>query len=227
MNLIKKQAIGLLERATSKYGTITGIRHSAEADILEIDLHLPQADMEKWESAPYIKVKVGDMVYRDYSPTMWDSQTRTCSLIIDTSHYGPGSLWCQKVKAGNRITYLAIAPTNHKPILSGNTFCVGDISSIGHFLAMEQLALTKVCFSGFIMFNNQKQLHEFKCNYNTALTAVLASDLNETQRRINDYHLTNQTVYIAGNTSNMTQLRRYIKQQQSFEGIVKLKGFWS
>lgn len=227
MNLIKRQALNLFEKATSKSGRILAIRYLNDANIMEVDLHLPQTDMNKWEAATYIKVKVAEMVYRDYSPTMWDNETSTCSLIIDISHNGPGSQWVQHVKVGDRIIYLGVTTTNHKPSLSGNAFCVGDISSIGHFLAMEQLAVDKVGFSGLIILNSIKQLNEFRSNYQTALIPILTRDINETQKKIQEYNLTNQAVYIAGNTSVMTRLRSYIKQQQHFEGIVRLKGFWS
>ncbi len=227
MNVLTKTAIGLLEKATSKRGSVLGLRHWKYGNIIEIDLHLPEVDMTKWIAVPYIKVKVAEATYRDYTPTMWDSETNTCTLMIDAAHNGPGSKWVNQLNIGDSLIYLGISNTSHKPSASGNAFCVGDASAMAHFFAMEQLAMDRVGMAGMILLNSPDAVTEFKENFRTSLVPVLACDLPILQDEIRSYNLHHQMVYVAGNIPLMTRLRKYIKHLESFEGIVKLQGFWS
>jgi len=38
-----------------------------------------------------LEIKVGVLSYRDYTPSGWDAETHTCTLLIHAAHDGPGS----------------------------------------------------------------------------------------------------------------------------------------
>lgn len=230
MNKLKQKALSLLERATAKTGYILGVKTWELTTIFEIDIQLPGITMQSWQTVQHMKIKVADMTYRDYSPAMWDSKQNTCKLFIDAGHPGAGSNWVRQLRKGDVFTYLGIGPTPHKPVVAGEMFCLGDASSIGHFLALEQLTKNGGDFSGIIALNNIQQQLEFERYLNTNLETVvskkesLSSSLavEVTQRR-----LTDETVFIAGNISDVTQLRKEIKQQPKFKGTIKAQGFWA
>jgi NADPH-dependent ferric siderophore reductase len=228
MNLLKRKAFSYLEKATAKKGFVLDVRAWEPATMFEVDLHLPDINMNNWQSVQHIKVKVGDMTYRDYSPAMWDCETKTCTLIIDAGHSGMGANWIKNLKSGDEIIYLGVASTGHKPIMAGNIFCLGDASSIGHFLALEQLSKGGTHpFSGMIALDYYEHQLAFQNYFQTFLQPVTVKDKVDMFERINQYGLSNETVYIAGCIPVMSELRKKIKQLDHFKGQIKLQGFWS
>ncbi|RVT97338.1 hypothetical protein EOD41_18745 [Mucilaginibacter limnophilus] len=61
--------------------------------VVEIDLYLPGSRMQTWVEVPYIKFRVADLQFRDYTPFGWDAETETCSLLVDAAHKGLGTSW--------------------------------------------------------------------------------------------------------------------------------------
>src|SRR5438045_1888995 len=106
MNKFTQATADLLERRWLKIAKVLAIRAWDPATFLEIDLHLPDCDMSKWQEAQHMKCKVGPLAYRDYTPSGWDAETRTCTLFIDAGHEGQGSRWVKKLKTGDTVYYL-------------------------------------------------------------------------------------------------------------------------
>jgi NADPH-dependent ferric siderophore reductase len=100
---IKKRAGTLIEPSLLKPGTVLEVRRWEPSSMVEIDLHLPFADMSVWSEIPYIKFRVSELTFRDYTPFGWDADTRTCTLIIDAAHKGPGSEWAKKLQKQDTI----------------------------------------------------------------------------------------------------------------------------
>jgi NADPH-dependent ferric siderophore reductase len=138
-----------------------------------------------------------------------------------------GANWIKSLKRGDEITYLGIAPTGHKPVTTGNTFCLGDASSIGHFLALEQLSKGANPFLGMIALNHFEHQIEFQNYFRTFLQPVTVKDKVDIFKLINEHRLSNETVYIAGCIPVMSELRKRIRQLDYFKGQIKLQGFWS
>lgn len=230
MNILKQKALTYLEKMTAKTGTVLAVRTWEPASIIEIDLHLPGIAMAEWKQVQHMKIKVANGIYRDYSPALWDNETATCTLIIDAGHEGAGSKWAKELRKGDLITYLGIGPTAHKPLPADKIYCLGDASSIGHFLALEQLCIDKIPVAGTIALNNPDHSAQFARFFQTKLKTLVTS-----KKAINDdltqlvytTKLTNETVYMAGNIPLLSGLRKWIRQQDQFKGQVKLQGFWS
>ncbi|MDN5285324.1 MAG: hypothetical protein JWR38_1598 [Mucilaginibacter sp.] len=230
MNKLKQKALAFLERATAKAGYILDVKSWELTTIFEIDIQLPGITMQSWQTVQHMKIKVADMTYRDYSPAIWDSSTNTCKLFIDAGHTGAGSNWVRQLRKGDAFTYIGIGPTPHKPIQAGEMFCLGDASSIGHFLALEQLTKNSGDFSGVIALNNIQQQLEFERYLSTNLETVVSKKENLSSSlamEISQRRLTDETIFIAGNIPAVTQLRKQIKQQPQFTGAIKAQGFWS
>lgn len=229
---LKKRASGLIENHILKTGHVLEARHWDSAALIEVDLHLPTADMENWNEVNYIKCKVSDFTYRDYTPAGWDAETKTCTLYIDIAHQGTGSQWAQKLKRGSEISYLGIKSTRQTPVNSSAVICLGDESSIGHLLAMQQLTQPLTRFTGAIAMECEKSRTLFKEYFRSPLQTITKSDhyghhsLTEWLLK-QSYHLDNTVFYIAGNNTMVMQLRKTLKQQGYHSHQIKAQGFWN
>ena len=227
MNIIKKKAVAIFENSLLKYGTVLATRSWNPATFVEIDLHLPDVNMEKWESIQYIKIKVAEYTYRDYTPALWDTDTHTCTILINTSQAGPGSKWAASLKRGDVLPYLGIASSLHKPVLNKRLLCLGDTSSIGHFLALKQLAASNAEIYGAVSFKLQSHADEFSEYFDINLQPVIEKSWDfSLVSWVDKLDLNDETIYITGHTPTAVELRRHLRQREDFTGSIKLKGFW-
>lgn len=104
------------------------------------------------------------MHYTDYTPARWDVAKKTCTLYIDTSHPGPGSLWAKRQVAGNDFHYLKIEAKKQAPVAGKHLVFLGDQTAVGHFCALQQLASKDTPISGFITFADGQTAHAFAQN---------------------------------------------------------------
>src|ERR1700761_9194326 len=161
MNKLTQKAIALAETPFLRTRKVLAVREWEPRSIREIDLHLPDCDMSKWTSAQHIKCKVGVLSYRDYTPSGWDSETHTCTLLIHAGHDGVGSHWAKALRPGDPITYRGVGSSHHQPSGDQSLCFLGDETSIGHFLALQQLAKPGVTIKGAIVLSEQHHQQEF------------------------------------------------------------------
>jgi NADPH-dependent ferric siderophore reductase len=231
MNILTKKAIAILEKPLLKAGAVLAVRAWEAAAFYEIDLHLPDTDMRSWQSVQHMKCKVAEATYRDYTPAGWDAETRTCTLYIDAAHDGPGAAWAAGLAQGHTIHHMGIASAHHKPVEDHTLICLGDSSSLGHFLALQQLAGTGSPLTGAIAFTSQTHIRLFKEYFTLPLVTVEAGRADQ-QEGLSEW-LTlqtfekNTTAYITGHIPTAVQLRRQLRQRKDIGGSIKVNGFWS
>jgi NADPH-dependent ferric siderophore reductase len=228
----KKKASAIFEQRILKTGIVLDVRHWETSNITEIDLHLPSAQMDNWTEVYYMKVKVADFTYRDYTPSGCDAETQTCTLYIDTKHEGPGSKWARTLQKGNQVSYLGISSTRHSTINSTGIVCLGDESSIGHLLALQQLSTPTASFTGAVVMEHDESRKLFTEYFRTPLQPVVKTDTYGHHSLINwllqqSSALENTIFYLAGNSTMVAQLRKILKQQGYTSGQIKAHGFWS
>lgn len=231
MNILTKKAIALLEKPLLKAGTVLAVRAWEPATFFEIDLHLPDTDMSNWQAVQHMKCKVAEATYRDYTPARWDAATRTCTLYIDTAHDGPGSAWAAALTQGASIHHMGIASAHHKPIPDHTLLCLGDSSSLGHFLALQQLAGANAALTGAITFTSRAHTHLFKEYFTLPLIAIEATAKGQiallSQWLEAQTFTKNTTAYITGHIPTAVELRRQLRQRKDMGGSIKVNGFWS
>lgn len=226
---LKEKAYALVERNLTKQATVLQTRHWASGNLTEIDLHLPAADMSGWKQVQHIKMQVAPGCYRDYTPSGWDEETRTCTLFISTRHDGKGSLWARNLQPGYTIRYLGIAGTPHR--LTGNrlAICFGDMSALGHFMALRQLADGRQLLCGAITGMLQQDGEEFARLREPF--DLLSSNAGKSEHAFLAWLDRNPTIvddvmfYIAGQSSMVAGLRKALRQRG--HASVKAQGFWS
>lgn len=229
---IKRKASDLIESRLLKTGSVLEVRLWENATIIEIDLHLPHTAMCDWKRVPYIKFQVAEFTYRDYTPSGWDAETRTCTIYVDATHNGPGSRWAQQLQTGSVVNYLKVEFTQQSPSSTDAVVCLGDESSIGHLLAMQQLTMPSARFTGAVVMSEQEQCQQFKEYFRTPLEPIERTDEYGHHTLMQwllqqAYHLNNTIFYLSGNTTMVVQLRKLLKQQGFGSGQIKAQGFWS
>ncbi|WP_214070763.1 hypothetical protein [Mucilaginibacter sp. dw_454] len=206
-------------------GHVLEVRPWDGGTITEIDLHLPTVDMHTWQAVPYIKFKVANFTYRDYTPFGWDAETSTCSLLIDTGHNGPGSLWARKLQANEKVQYLKIDSTRQIPHATDLVVGLGDSTSLAHLLALQQLTLPISRFAGAAFLPDRTQKKLFGEYFRSPLQIL--SNLGEVEEWVAEqgYCIEHSHFYLTGHEGLVTKLRQRLKtigHQQ-----IRVKGFWS
>jgi NADPH-dependent ferric siderophore reductase len=229
MNIIKQKAINLLETALGKSGTVLAIRAWEPATFFEVDVHFPEMDMSGWKRVQHIKVKVAPGVYRDYTPAGWDEDIRTCTLYINAEQHGPGSHWIRSLREGDSITYVGVGPTTHGPSTVAEMVVLGDMSSIGHYLALQQLAGPRK-LTGAITIEDENHREEFKEYFSWNIQPVRKTDmggLTSMLKWTKDKPLAHSNVYISGHIPTCVRLRKELKKRADSPRGIHVQGFWS
>jgi len=232
MKLLTQKAIALAETPFFRTATVLAVRPWEPQSILEIDLHLPDCDMSKWTSAQHIKCKVGVLSYRDYTPSGWDAETHTCTLLIHVAHDGPGSRWARGLNCGDMVSYRKPESSHHHPVASRMCF-LGDETTIGHFLALQQLAKPGTSISGAVLLTEPHHRQEFHDYFLGWDVAPLSKDEGEGYRPLGewvdalDVRDHGDTVfYLAGHIPGVVDLRRRLRRKGIAGSRVKTQGFW-
>ena len=229
---IKKRAGRLIEPALLKSGRVLEVRYWKSATMIEIDLHLPEADMQQWAEVPAVKFRVSELTFRDYTPTGWDAETRTCTLLIDAAHPGPGSYWARELQKNDMVNYLKIEMTRHTPDPTALIVGLGDESSMGHLLGLQQLVHPVTRFIGAIAIGNKGQRDEFSQYFKSPLEPLARKDDYGVESlvswvKLQGFCSAHTYFYLAGNNTLVSQLRRSLKELGYPPDQIMVKGFWS
>lgn len=92
---VRNKQISTLERIFFRSGKIISVGCWDGGNIYEISIHLPNPELENWNSAQSIKCRISALHYTDYTPARWDAEKKVCTLYIDASHNGQGSIWAK------------------------------------------------------------------------------------------------------------------------------------
>ncbi|MET3979065.1 NADPH-dependent ferric siderophore reductase [Mucilaginibacter sp. UYP25] len=233
LSKLKRKAGELIESRMLQTGTVLEVRPWNPSTLIEIDLHLPLADMSNWEQVPYMKFKVDGFTFRDYTPSGWDAETHTCTIYVDAVHNGPGSKWARVLKKGDTISYMKkIGFTHHQPDKTSAVIALGDESSMGHLLALQKMVLPNTRFSGGVIIGEEGHRKLFNEYFWTPIEPVARKDVyghNSLMEWVLNQHysLENTIFYLAGNNTMVAQLRKMLKQQGYPSAQIKAQGFWS
>ncbi len=227
---LRKKADSLLTPALLQSGRVLEVRNWEPATFIEIDLHLPHTDMT-WNSIPYIKFKVDDFTFRDYTPSGWNAAERTCTLFIDSGHKGAGSKWAAGLKKGDVVYYFKTERTNHAPNPQTWSVGLGDQSGLGHLLALQKMSTPTGNFAGSVLLNERQHLQFFQESFDSCLQPIERQDEvgNESLLQwvvAQKFHPDQTVFYIVGNNKLVSKLRRSLKENGFSSSQIKVKGFW-
>ncbi|WP_143822304.1 ferredoxin reductase domain-containing protein [Mucilaginibacter pedocola] len=231
LHKLKARAARLLENRMLQSGRVLEVRHWEPATMVEIDLHLPYADVQNWQEIPYIKFKVDEFTYRDYTPSGWDAETKTCTIYVDAAHKGPGSHWATSLKKDDAVNYLKVGTTRQSPEGTSAIIALGDESSMGHMLALQQMVLPRARFSGAVLIGNPEHRKQFEEYFWSPLQPIERSDVYGHHSMIQwviqqHYDIAHTVFYLAGNNIMVNEVRKLLKQLGYPSSQIKTQGFW-
>jgi NADPH-dependent ferric siderophore reductase len=224
LHKIKNRIHQVVDQQLLKHGRVLDVRSWSASPMIEIDLHLPATDMRQWNEVPYIKLGVGGLNFRKYTPFGWDAETCTCSLLVDASHEGPGSAWAAGLRAGDTVEYLKTDSTRQWPHASNRIVGLGDNSSLGHLLALRQLTSPVGRFEGAVVTDGEQTAALLGRYFLQPVVSFLhEADLMNwiTDQR---YSNKNTSFYLTGNDELVIRLRQLLRGFGYTD--VQAKGFW-
>lgn len=215
---IRKKAGSIIEPQILKTGRVLEVRTWSPATMIEIDLHLPHVNMYQWQQIPYIKFRVDNLTYRDYTPSGWDAETSTCTVFINTAHSGAGSRWAKQLRRDDTIQYLKIGSTHQGADPTSAIAALGDEASIGHLLALQQIALPGTEFSGAVLMDDTQHREFFNKDLKSPIQPIARSEMyghHTLMRWVNtqQYDFRQTVFYLIGNNFMVSQLRKLLKQE--------------
>lgn len=232
MNKLAHATVGILERTWLKTATVLAIREWDPATFFEVDLHCPDCDMSRWQEVQHMKCKVGPLAYRDYTPSGWDAETRTCTLFIDAGHEGQGSRWVKGLKVGDKVSYTGVGSSHHQPVMGKRLVFLGDETTIGHFFALYQLAGKEAKVEGAIAIGHKHHQHEFSRYFSYVGLETLdkhgAGKYGRLEEWVGDRPADDMDAvfYLAGYSPAVVRLRRLLKGKGYGSDQVRAQGFW-
>ena len=227
MTATENTTIGLLEKTVLKSGRVIGVRSWSPDTFVEIDLHLPGVDMSRWDEARHIKCRVGPFTFRDYTPAGWDAPTRTCTLYIDVAHEGPGSRWARHLEVGDQLYYAGISRTPSAPAALSRMVCLGDETSVGHFLALHQLLPRSSSLEGAVLLGEEAHRACFGDFLRLPLDPLCGGTEALAEWVLQREDLLEEGVfYLAGQSCKVRELRKVLKGRGVEATRVRAQGFW-
>ena len=225
--------MNLVENRLVKAAAVLAVRLWEPSTFIEIDLHMPGCDMSRWQQAQHIKCRVAPLVYRDYTPSGWDAETHTCTLLIDVAHDGPGSRWAKSLKEGDTISYLGVSSAHHEPAPGRRMVLLGDETSIGHFLALRQLADGQAVIGGAITIQEAAHRRVFDRYFPGTGLEVLPGAVKGDYSALKDWvagfpdgDSSGTVFYLAGHIPGVVGLRKMLRRKGYGSRQVKAQGFW-
>lgn len=234
MNKLTQKAIALAETSFLKKGEVLAVRAWEPGSIREIDLHLPDCDMRRWTSAQHIKCKVGVLAYRDYTLSGWDAETHTCTTFIHAAHRGAGSSWALDLRPGDEILYRGPGSSHQQPVPARQLCFLGDETSIGHFLALQQLARPGVVISGAVLLSEAHHRQEFHEYFPGWSLEPLQKNGDAGYRELDHWvdaldprDHPDTVFYLAGYGPGVLGLRKLLRRKGIAGSQVRAQGFWA
>ncbi|QXV63708.1 hypothetical protein INP83_11365 [Mucilaginibacter sp. 21P] len=219
-----KKAARLLSDRLLHHGSVLDVRHWANAGVTAVDVHFPEADMRQWQDVPYIKFKVGQFAYRDYTPFGWDADTSTCSLLIDTGHAGAGSNWARQLRVQDKLQYLKVDFTRQIPHPTDLVVGLGDSSSLAHLLALRGLTLPHSRFDGAVILGNPAQAEFMRNHFGVQFATFHDQEQLALWLKEQRYCQQHTNFYITGGNRLVSGLRQHLRAEGF--GQIRVKGFW-
>lgn len=229
-NILKRAIGGLLDQILHP-AKVLAMNLYPSSKMWEIVLHLPDVNMNKWNTIKRLKCRVGELEYRDYTPALWDEKKNVCTIFIAAGHDGAGSSWVRQLKVGDNVLF-GEAHAAQLPAREGPILCMGDSSAFGHFLALKQLTRHgNYPVDTVMLLPDDDQLPALLKEHTSGDTFIMkpGKDRFATLAKwcgtkdLNSY----TSIYIAGNIPMVTALRKKLKACSGLQAKIYAHGFWS
>jgi NADPH-dependent ferric siderophore reductase len=229
-NVLKKAMAGLFDKMLTS-AIVSDVMFWNPSTMVEIEVHLPTLETQKWKTIHRVKCRVGDLEYRDYTPSYWDPEKGTFKIFVEAGHDGAGSRWAQQIKAGDEIL-LGAVHSAQIPSKEGKILCLVDLSALGHVLSLKQLTdRDKFPMDVAVFLHEAYHIPEYLSEKNPEFEFLYRENENNLvvmEQWLMSKKLANyESICIAGNTPMVSQLRKKLKGIPEVEARIFAQGFWS
>lgn len=166
---------------------------------------------------------------RHYNPSAFDSATGTMEMLIYLHGKGPGSAWADKVIVGDKINLMGPAMKVKLDNTQRNFVFLGDETTIGTFLFMQNSLAGGQQFNGLIETElNLLHLNQtVNLNLPTAARTAQRGEVLSTWLAGNfDAHKDAQFYLLGHNASNL-KLREYLKDKGMPNSKIVMRRYWA
>lgn len=176
-----------------------------------------------------IEPRVSDTHMRHYNPSAFDSATGTMEMLIYLHGKGPGSAWADKVIVGDKINLMGPAMKVKLDNTQRNFVFLGDETTIGTFLFMQNSLASGQQFNGLIETEpNLLHLNQ-TVNLNLPTAARTAQRGEVLSKWLAENFDANKDAqfYLLGHNASNLQLRDYLKDKGIPNSKIVMRRYWA
>ena len=136
MSLLSKAVGTVLEKTLLAPASVTAVTTLGRFRLIE--LRGDGLKKSGWSPGDKLRVKLGDLELRTYTPFMWDDKKGVTQLLAWLPGRGPGSAWAESVKPGEGFFFkgpkesLKLSKADEEPVIF-----FGDETAIGAAAALR------------------------------------------------------------------------------------------
>lgn len=138
MSLITKALGNLLEKALMHSAKVTAVSKLGRFRLIEL-----QSDAFKnlsWSPGDKLRVKLGDLVLRTYTPLSWDAVNGVTRLLAWLPGRGPGTAWAAQTRKGDVFPFKGPKESlSLSQAATGPVVLFGDETTLGAAAALRAL----------------------------------------------------------------------------------------
>jgi len=216
--------MSIIQKIEDAFKNVTGLRLVGDGIVLEtrawqgsplveIDLHLPTVDMGEWTGLMKITFLISDCCFRDFIPFGWDTDTATCSLLINAAQDTVSDRWVNSLHNGDQVRYIKILAAPEKLHPNNLIVGLGDSSHLSCLLALQQLTKRASRFDGAVCFYNGQTRELFRRYFNTPLNTVGNRDELINWLAAQHYCIDHTSFYLGGSPCLVVDIKELLKNQ--------------
>ncbi len=196
-----------------------------------------EGDFRKIKFTPgnVIKVRVNDTEYRHYTLSAFDAKAGFCEIVFYLHGSGPGSLWAERLKMGDRAKLLGPGGRLHYSENRENHFLFGDETSLGWMKCMEEEAESRGEF--FFGFAELDEAHQDWASRLGSSVKIVDKSADSPAKPVIDivkeweedfWTTAGGTVfYLTGRTKSIQAFRKFLLSKGISSKKIKTEPYWA
>lgn len=176
-----------------------------------------------------IEPRVSDTHMRHYNPSAYDAATGTMEMLIYLHGMGPGSAWAEKLQVGDKLNIMGPAMKIQGDNSLGKQVFLGDETTIGTFLFLQNSLSSAQTFTGLI------ETEPYLLHLNQTVKLNLPTAARTSQRGevllqwLKENYETNKAAlfYLLGHNTSNLQLRGFLKDKGVPNSRIAMRRYWA
>ena len=176
-----------------------------------------------------IEPRVSDRHMRHYNPSAYDAATGTMEMLIYLHGMGPGSAWAEKIQAGDKLNIMGPAMKIHADESHARQVFLGDETTIGTFLFLQNSLAKGQTFTGAI------EAEPDLLHLNQTVNLQLPNVARTSQRGralmnwlIESYEANQDALfYLLGHNASNLLLRDWLKDKGVPNSRIAMRRYWA